>query len=117
MMQQIKYLIVLCSLLALASCAQPEPRVQIQTEYVEKNIPIVSRPDPVDLVTPKFYVVNQENFEEFITEFRSVNATETFIALSVKDYENLSLNISELKRYLEQQTEIIIYYETQVKRN
>jgi hypothetical protein len=33
------------------------------------------------------------------------------VAFSVKDYENLSLNIAELRRYIGQQKEIIIYYE------
>jgi len=29
----------------------------------------------------------------------------------VKDYENLSLNFAELRRYIEQQKQIIVYYE------
>tara|TARA_B100000900_G_scaffold415740_2_gene446936 strand:+ start:1914 stop:2036 length:123 start_codon:yes stop_codon:yes gene_type:complete len=32
----------------------------------------------------------------------------------MKDYENLALNISELKRYINQQDEIIVYYEKAV---
>lgn len=114
MMQRMKYLIALCVTLFLANCAQPEPTVVTQIEYVEKDIPIVSRPAPLDLVAPKFYIVNRDNFEEFITEFRAKNGTETFVALSVKDYENLSLGVADIKRYLQQQNEIIIYYETQV---
>lgn len=109
-----KYLIALCATLVLANCAQPEPRVTTQVEYVEKDIPIVSRPEPVDIVAPVFYVVNKDNFDEFIAEFRAKNGTETFVALSVKDYENLSLSVAEIKRYLNQQNEIIIYYERQV---
>ena len=34
-----------------------------------------------------------------------------FVALSMRDYENLALNIADLKRFLEQQNEIIVYYE------
>jgi len=34
-----------------------------------------------------------------------------YVALSVKDYENIGLNFAELKRYIEQQKQIIIYYE------
>jgi len=34
-----------------------------------------------------------------------------YVALSIKDYENLALNISELRRFINQQTEIIVYYE------
>lgn len=114
MMQLKNYLMILCCILLLANCTQPEPEVQIQTEYVEKTIPTVPRPAPINLVVPKFYVVTSENFEEFIDEFSSKNGTQTFIALSVKDYENLSISIAELKRYLEQQDQIIIYYEEQV---
>lgn len=111
-----KYLIALCAALFLANCARPEAEIITQTRYVEKNIPIVPQPDPVTLVAPDFYVVNRDNFEQFITEFRKKNATETFIAISVKDYENLSLGIADIKRYLEQQNEIIVYYETQVSK-
>jgi len=32
----------------------------------------------------------------------------------MRDYENLALNIADLKRYLEQQNEIILYYEKAV---
>jgi len=33
----------------------------------------------------------------------------------MKDYENLAINIADLRRYIEQQTEIIVYYENAVK--
>jgi len=32
----------------------------------------------------------------------------------MKDYENLALNIAELRRYIDQQGEIIVYYEKAV---
>jgi len=32
----------------------------------------------------------------------------------MRDYENLALNIGDLKRYINQQKEIIIYYEKAV---
>ena len=48
-------------------------------------------------------------------EFEDVNGNRAFIAFSVKDYENLSLNIAELRRYIKQQGEIILYYEEAVK--
>ena len=37
-----------------------------------------------------------------------------FFAISVPDYENLSLNMSELKRYIDQQKTIIVYYEKSI---
>lgn len=63
----------------------------------------------------KIYVVNEDNYEEFIQEFRAKNGEVVYIAISVKDYENLSLNIAELRRYIEQQKQVIVYYEEAVK--
>tara|TARA_R110002012_G_scaffold271673_2_gene456872 strand:+ start:673 stop:801 length:129 start_codon:yes stop_codon:yes gene_type:complete len=34
--------------------------------------------------------------------------------MSVRDYETLALNMADIKRYIEQQKEIIIYYEKAV---
>ena len=63
----------------------------------------------------KIYVVNEDNFEEFKEQFYAKNGKTAWIAISVKDYENLSLNFAELRRYIEQQKEIIVYYEEAVK--
>jgi len=38
-----------------------------------------------------------------------------FFALSVPDYENLSLNMAEILRFIEQQTSLLIYYEDSIK--
>jgi len=60
-------------------------------------------------------VVTEENYEEFVQEFQAKNGKTAWIGISVKDYENLSLNFAELRRYIEQQKEIIVYYEEAVK--
>lgn len=78
-------------------------------------MPTVARPKPINLTDTRLYVVNAGNLEEFLAEFEDVNGNRAFIAFSVKDYENLSLNIAELRRYIQQQNEIIIYYEEAVK--
>ena len=62
----------------------------------------------------QFYAVTEENFEEFKEKFEKENADLVYFALSVPDYENLSLNMGELKRYIEQQKTIIIYYEQSI---
>jgi hypothetical protein len=59
----------------------------------------------------KFYVVTEENFEKFKVRFQKDVGSFLFYAISVRDYENLALNMSEIKRYIEQQKQIIIYYE------
>jgi len=64
----------------------------------------------------KIYVVSpNENLEEFKKEFEAKNGADAYIALSIKDYENLSNNFAELRRYIKQQKAIIVYYEEAVK--
>ena len=75
------------------------------------QVPTVARPKPVQLIDTRIYVVNKDNLEEFIQEFTDVNGDLAFIALSVKDYENLALNVAELRRFINQQGEVILYYE------
>lgn len=77
-------------------------------------MPTVARPKPINLTDTRLYVVNEDNLEEFLKEFEDVNGNRAFVAFSVKDYENLALNIAELRRYIKQQGEIILYYEEAV---
>ena len=95
----------------------PEPIVITQTEYLVRNIPIQPRPKPVTLYDLNFYAVTKENLDEFLERFDKENGSIVFFALSVPDYENISLNMGELRRFIESQTAIILYYEENVNIN
>ena len=60
-------------------------------------------------------MVTEQNFEEFKSKFVKENGDLVGYVLSVRDYETLALNMAEIKRYIQQQKEIIIYYEEAVK--
>ena len=74
----------------------------------------MARPKPLQLNDTRVFVVTKDNYEEFVKEFSETYGELAFVALSMKDYENLALNIADIKRYLEQQNEIILYYEKAV---
>ena len=104
--------------LLLSSCGylrKPEKEIVVKTVEVQKIIPIQPQPKPVDMIDVKFYVVTEENYEEFKEKFMKTNNDYVFYAVSVHDYENLAFNMAELYRYIRQQKEIIIYYEKAVK--
>ena len=101
-------------LLISSGCSLIPPQVEVQTKFVEKQIPIQGHPKGVTMYPIQFYAVTAENYEEFKTKFENENADLVYFALSVPDYENLSLNMGELKRYIEQQKTIIIYYEQSI---
>ena len=121
-MRQINFGMILSLLLVttiLSGCAsfwKPEKEIVTVTKLVERNIPTVPHPKQVRMNDVKIYVVSpSENFEEFKKEFEAKNGADSYIAISVKDYENLSKNFAELRRYIEQQKQIILYYEEAVK--
>jgi len=105
--------------LVLSSCSSwPQlKQIEVKTVEVERRIPIQNRPQPIRMnTTMKWWVVTEENFAEFKEKFQKENG-DPLVAyvLSVRDYETLALNMAEIKRYIEQQKEIIIYYEEAVK--
>lgn len=117
-MRLINYGMISLTLLTLTGCSSlliPEPEIVTVTNTVKTTVPTVPRPKQVQLNDVKIYVVSSENYEEFKQEFEAKNGGDAYIAISVKDYENLSLNFAELRRYIEQQKQIIIYYEEAVK--
>ena len=61
-----------------------------------------------------FYIVTEDTLDEFKERFVKEQGDFVFYAISVRDYETIALNMAELKRYIEQQQVIIIYYEKAV---
>lgn len=115
-MRLIGYGAVFMISLTLMGCSLiPEPKVLTVTKTVRTEVPIVQHPKAVQLNDVKIYVVNKNNYEDFIKNYAAKNGADSYIAISVKDYENLSLNFAELRRYIQQQKQIIVYYETAVK--
>ena len=104
------FLLLLSSFTA-CSLLKPEEVVVTQVEYVDRVIPVQPRPKPVTLYDIEFYAVTDENLEEFLERFEKENGDVVFFAISVPDYENIALNMGELRRFIESQTAVILYYE------
>jgi len=114
-MRPIVYGMILLTSLTLMGCSLiPEPKVVTVTKTVKTEVPIVTRPKQVQLNDVKIYVVSKVNYAEFVKSYEKKNGADSYIAISVKDYENLALNFAELRRYIEQQKQIIVYYEEAV---
>lgn len=98
---------LLFTLLFLAACGGIKP-INIIAEPVD---PIVIHPNlPAQLSMRKveWTVFNRKKLEKLLADFP--NQEIVFFAISAKGYENLSLNMSEIIRYLKEQKNVIIYY-------
>ena len=104
--------LLLLSLIVSSCTSWPKfTQIEVQTVEVERNIPIQNRPRQLNLSNITWYVVTEENFEEFKKRYEKENGMFLFYVINVRDYETLSLNMAEIKRYIEQQKQIIMYYE------
>jgi len=111
--------LILSALLLSSGCSyfkfkNPLKTIEIKTVEVERVIPTQNRPKPMSMNNIHFYVVTEDTFEDFKKRFLEENGDFLFYTLSVRDYETLALNMAEIKRYILQQKEIIIYYEKAV---
>jgi hypothetical protein len=89
----------------------------VETKVVKSTILIQPRPSPLNLYGVQFYVVREDLQEEFKQRFLKQNESFVYIAISVKDYENLAKNVSEFERYIKQQQSLIQYYESAITKN
>jgi hypothetical protein len=67
-------------------------------------------PREIDLKEPYWYVVSEKNIDEFLTRVEKDQGTVVFFAMSVPDYELMAYNMQELKRYINELKEVVVYY-------
>lgn len=115
-----KLLIVGLVAVGLAGCATTK-KVEVYTKPVQMQIYQPVDPPPVKMISMKFRVVTKDNIDSFIAEQSKLqdNPNPVFVVIGIKDYKAMSLNLAELKRYINQQQKIIIYYKnaTTVKKS
>ena len=55
-------------------------------------------------------MVSKSNIDEFLARVEKEQGQLVFFAMSVPDYELMAYNMQELKRYINEMQEIIVYY-------
>jgi len=108
--------LILLSSVFLSACSTVGTLKELVTvtEIVKPIIPIVERPKQLSLNDVYFYVVTEDNLEDFKKRYMDDQNVFVFYAISVKGYESLSLNMAEMRRYILQQKATITYYEESV---
>jgi len=100
-----------CSLLQPAPMVQPEPIIKTVTEFKTLEIYQPPLPEAINLEDVEFFVITEKNFEEQVARLeRMQGGTYVLFGLTPQDYENMAYNLQELRRYVRQQKEIILYY-------
>ena len=105
-----------CSFMKSDPLPTPEPVIKTVTEYKTLEIYQPQLPKRIDLQEVEFFVVTEKNLEEQIARISKMQGgTFVVFGLTPQDYENMAYNLQELRRYIRQQKEIIIYYRDATK--
>ena len=94
---------------------QPVKPVEVKT--IAERPPMYHPPLPMEmqLTDVKFEVLTPALMGEYLALIKEGNApAKPYYALTTKPYENLAINIADMRRYLNQQQQIIVYYEKAV---
>ena len=67
-------------------------------------------PREIDLKDPHWYVVSSKNLDEFLKQIEKDQGQVVFVAMSISDYELMAYNMQELKRYMNEVKEVVVYY-------
>ena len=99
----------------LSSCSwKPEKEIVTVETIVKPTIAIAQRPRPVEFDELKVKVITESNVQEVIQEMKDNQGQFLVYALDPVTFKNLAIGIEEIKRYIEQQNDIIDYYEKAV---
>ena len=99
-----------CSLLT------PQPKsVEISTQPVNKPELELPETDEIRLRAVDWTLITPENVEEVFSKAEESGRPVVFFALTDKGYENLGLNISDIRSLIQQQQTIIAAYENYYK--
>jgi hypothetical protein len=106
-----KILLTLIVLTTACSCSLiPTKQVEVVTKPLERQIVQPILPRAVDLKEPMWYVVSEKNIDEFLAQVEKDQGNVVFFAMSVPDYELMAYNMQELKRYINELKEVVVYY-------
>lgn len=105
----------LVGLALLSACASsrvdPITSVEVRTIEVSKPAPIVPPVDQLNLKQIQWIVITPENIDQKFKEIKDGDIV--LFALTQDGYENLSMNMSDIRAMVEQQKKIIAIYQKQ----
>lgn len=100
------------STLLLVSCSTFAPKVVEKPILVDKTELIISDIQPVEQYDVEWIVITKDNVNAIIKDFDDKGKIFAVFAVSPSGYQNLSLNIAELRRFIIQQQSVIVAYKT-----
>jgi len=100
------------TILFLTSCASTQPqRIEVSSKPVEIPKLVLPKADELNMRNATWTIITEQNFEQVVEDLRKKGKVIVFFALTEDGYENLALNLSDVRAFIQQQKAIIAAYE------
>lgn len=99
------------TLFLVNGCSKPVQEIQVSAKPVEKPELVLPYADPIKTRDVQWIIITPDNYEQVFSELQKSGSPVVLFGLTSKGYENLSLNIGDIRAYIQQQKAIIVAYE------
>ena len=102
---------LLMILMMACSCSLlPTKQIQVTAKPMERTIVQPVMPREIDLKEPMWIAVTPDNWEEQLAIIEEQEGELLFLAMTIPDYEVMAYNMQEIKRYITEVKDVVVYY-------
>ena len=109
-----KNILYISCLLVLANCSMiPTSTKPVEVITIAESVPMYHPPLPLEvaLTDIDWVILTPELMKDYLVDYEDGSAPATaYYSLTSKEYENLSMNMAEIKRYLRDTLSVIKFY-------
>jgi hypothetical protein len=112
-MMKVKSIILISCLFVIANCSMMPTAKPVEVVTIAEPVPLYHPPLPLEvgLVDIDWEILTPDLMKEYLENYENGSAPAiAYYSLTSKEYENLSMNMAEIKRYLRDTLSIVKYY-------
>ena len=106
-----KSAVMLTVLIMACSCSLlPTREIQVSAKPIERKIVQPVMPRAIDLKELQWITVTPDNWEDQLARIEQQEGELVFLAMTIPDYEVMAYNMQEIKRYITELKDVVVYY-------
>ena len=98
------------SMMACSCSLIPTKQIEVTAKPLERTIVQPIMPREIDLKQPQWIAVTPENKDEQLARIEQQEGELVFLAMTIPDYEVMAYNMQEIKRYITELKDVVVYY-------
>jgi hypothetical protein len=100
-------------LIMACSCSLlPTKQIEVTAKPLDRKIVQPIMPREINLQEPMWIVITPENVDQQLALIEEQEGELVFLAMTIPDYEVMAYNMQELKRYISELKDVVVYYRT-----